>query len=288
MPTFKCLVVDDSRAIQSIIKRALEKSDQAQFELRMASSGDEALSVIEGWSPDLILTDWHMPGMTGLELVQTVRQLGLSSVKVGFVTTEKSEKHIEEALGNGASFLVSKPFDSADLCLNVHKALGLAGVEPQAPPVADDAITRLLSQSMVFCEVTPTDPVPIERLVPPYVFAVYSAAGSKAVDGVCLLNLNAAAFIGGSLSGVPESGIHRAISDRQISKDVLESSQMFLSDIAALLGGDKKLKMSSCHLVQKPFEKLYELMRNNYNRADFAVSCKGFEGLDGFISVLVA
>jgi CheY-like chemotaxis protein len=70
----KFLIVDDSRAVQTIIKRILENTGYREIELRTALNGDEALAILEGWQPDLVLTDWHMPGMTGLELLQTIRQ----------------------------------------------------------------------------------------------------------------------------------------------------------------------------------------------------------------------
>jgi CheY-like chemotaxis protein len=56
----KFLIVDDSRAVQTIIKRILENTGYREIELRTALNGDEALAILEGWQPDLVLTDWHM------------------------------------------------------------------------------------------------------------------------------------------------------------------------------------------------------------------------------------
>ncbi|HCV75646.1 MAG TPA: response regulator, partial [Pseudomonas sp.] len=62
----KFLVVDDSRAVQTIIKRILANTGYRDIELRVASTGEEAVALLESWTPNLVLTDWHMPGMTGL------------------------------------------------------------------------------------------------------------------------------------------------------------------------------------------------------------------------------
>ncbi|OHC28218.1 MAG: hypothetical protein A2Y50_09475 [Pseudomonadales bacterium RIFCSPLOWO2_12_59_9] len=299
------LIVDDSRAVQTIIRRILEKIGYRDIELKTALNGDEALATLETWKPDLILTDWHMPGMTGLELLQTIRQLGMHDIKVGFVTTESSARHIEEAVRNGAAFVVTKPFNTEILTQAVLSVLqdadSLEGAietaaEPNtssvktatASPTSAAEIARLLSLSSIICKVESIEPVPIDRIKLPYVFGVYSSAGSKAVDAVCLMDLNAAAMIGGALSNLSAAEVKTAISSLTLNRDIFENSKSFLSDLAEMISrsGEKRLALSSCHLVQKPFEKLYELMRNNYGRADFSISFAAYG--DGFITILLS
>jgi len=79
----KILIVDDSRAMQAIVRRSVLASGFGDVEVSAAASGAEALERLDGFTPDLILTDWHMPGMTGLEMVQNMRQLGLTNTIVG-------------------------------------------------------------------------------------------------------------------------------------------------------------------------------------------------------------
>ena len=299
------LIVDDSRAVQTIIRRILEKIGYRNIELKTALNGDEALATLESWQPDLVLTDWHMPGMTGLELLQTIRQLGMHDIKVGFVTTESSARHIEEAVRNGAAFVVTKPFNNEVLTQAVLSVLqdadGLEeAIETSPEPststpkstknitTSAEEIARLLSLSSIICKVESIQPVPIDRIKLPYVFGVYSSAGSKAVDAICLMDLNAAAMIGGALSNLSPAEVKAAISSLTLSRDIFENSKSFLSDLADMIArsGDKRLSLSSCHLVQKPFEKLYELMRNNYGRADFSVSFSAYG--DGFITILLS
>ena len=63
------IVVDDSRAIQAIICRAITGAGYHKDSVHAVSSGLEALALLGELQPDLIITDWHMPGISGLELV---------------------------------------------------------------------------------------------------------------------------------------------------------------------------------------------------------------------------
>ncbi|MBI3368929.1 MAG: response regulator [Burkholderiales bacterium] len=104
------MVVDDSRAILAIIRRVIQESGYADVDVRTAGDGEEALALLPQFEPDLMITDWHMPRVSGLELLQTLRQLGRTQMKVGFVTTESSPSMLEQARTNGAAFIVHKPF----------------------------------------------------------------------------------------------------------------------------------------------------------------------------------
>lgn len=104
----KVLVVDDSKAMRMLVLRALR---QAGFEIEAteANDGTEAVAALAQERPDLILSDWNMPNMSGIELLREVRALGLD-VPFGFVTSETTGKMREEALLAGATFLLGKPF----------------------------------------------------------------------------------------------------------------------------------------------------------------------------------
>lgn len=299
----KFLIVDDSRAVQTIIKRILEKTGYQEIELKTALNGDEALEILEQWQPDLILTDWHMPGMTGLELLQTIRQLGMTEVKVGFVTTESSAKHLEEAYRNGASFVVNKPFNTEELQQAVLSVLqdeieaetAIAEAEipaqhsgPLRQAIESGEIASLLSLSSIACSVEKIAPVPISRVKLPYVIGIYSTPGSKSLEAVCLMDINAACMLGGAMAKQPSAEVKAAIAAMTLKKDIYENCASFLSDLAGMIsrGGGKQVTLISSHLVQKPFEKLFDLMRNNDGRADFSLSFPGYG--DGFISILLS
>jgi len=105
----KILIVDDSTAMRMIVKKTLRLAGFEHHEIIEADDGQKALAVIKASRPDLVLSDWNMPNMTGLQLLES---LGKDGVKVtfGFVTTEASEEMLAKALGAGAKFLISKPF----------------------------------------------------------------------------------------------------------------------------------------------------------------------------------
>lgn len=120
----KALVVDDSRAVRMILGRTLK---ELGFEVREAANGKEALDVIgvEGAAVKLVLADWNMPEMNGMDLLKRLRQdPQLSSLVVVMVTTETEMDQMAAALEAGANEYVMKPFTKDIL---VEK-LELAGV----------------------------------------------------------------------------------------------------------------------------------------------------------------
>jgi two-component system chemotaxis response regulator CheY len=102
------LVVDDSKAMRGIVMRAVR---QAGYEATFleATNGLEALRAIRTAPPALVMADWHMPEMTGIELLHALRAEG-SEVKVGFVTSESDPRMRDVAFQAGAAFMLSKPF----------------------------------------------------------------------------------------------------------------------------------------------------------------------------------
>lgn len=109
----KILVVDDSKAMRMIVRRHLEQSGVGGLEISEACSGVEALAAVRASEPDLVLSDWNMPEMNGIELLQALRAEGCQ-VRFGFVTSE-SQAHIkDQALDAGAMFVIVKPFTAED------------------------------------------------------------------------------------------------------------------------------------------------------------------------------
>jgi two-component system, chemotaxis family, chemotaxis protein CheY len=122
----KALVVDDSKAIRMILAKTLR---ELGFEVREAANGREALEVMaaERNSVQLVLADWNMPEINGLELLKQLRQdAALSSLVVVMVTTETELDQMSLALEAGANEYVMKPFTKEIL---VEK-LELVGVRP--------------------------------------------------------------------------------------------------------------------------------------------------------------
>jgi two-component system chemotaxis response regulator CheY len=107
----KILIVDDSKAMRMIIRRQLNEIGLGDAEYIEASNGQEGIAAIKEHTPDLVLSDWNMPVMNGIEMLEAINQEGLS-VKLGFVTSESQASFKERAMDAGAMFLISKPFNA--------------------------------------------------------------------------------------------------------------------------------------------------------------------------------
>jgi len=106
----KAMVVDDSKAIRMILSKTLM---EVGYEVCEAANGSEALSVFEREKTgiSLVLVDWNMPQMNGLEFVKKLRSdPRYSSVILMMVTTETQVEQMVQALEAGANEYVMKPF----------------------------------------------------------------------------------------------------------------------------------------------------------------------------------
>ena len=105
----KILVTDDSRVMRQIVIRTLRQAGYDDHEVIQAEDGRQTLQLVGSEKPDLILPDWNMPEMTGIECLEELRASG-SQVPFGFVTSEGSPEMREKAANAGALFLIAKPF----------------------------------------------------------------------------------------------------------------------------------------------------------------------------------
>ena len=122
-PVKTCLVVDDSRVIRKVSRRILE---ELGFEVAEASEGVEAMAWCTAVMPDLILLDWQMPVMDGMQFLKRLRAApGGDAPKVVFCTVENDLERIREALDAGADEYIMKPFDGSIVAGKVD-LLGLA------------------------------------------------------------------------------------------------------------------------------------------------------------------
>ena len=108
-----CLVVDDSKVIRKVARHILEIM---QFNVEEASDGQEALKHCQNSTPDVILLDWNMPVMSGMDFLRAYRStITTPCAKVIFCTTENGIDHIQAAIAAGADEYVMKPFDRETL-----------------------------------------------------------------------------------------------------------------------------------------------------------------------------
>jgi two-component system chemotaxis response regulator CheY len=120
----KILVVDDSNAMRALIRRILRGSRYDGAVIHEARNGREALEKILAGRPDIVLANWNMPEISGIELLEQLKRDGVR-VKFGFITSDESEENRARALAAGACFLLAKPFARGDLRRAVNEAVGL-------------------------------------------------------------------------------------------------------------------------------------------------------------------
>jgi two-component system phosphate regulon response regulator PhoB len=107
------LVVDDDSATQTIVCELLRSSGICPDS---AGSAEEALALLESTPADLIVLDWSLPGMTGVELCQMLRQNDrLAALPVLFLTAHSASEDLVHAFEAGADDFVSKPFRAPEL-----------------------------------------------------------------------------------------------------------------------------------------------------------------------------
>jgi two-component system chemotaxis response regulator CheY len=124
--TRKALIVDDSKTTRMILAKIMR---ELGYEICEAVNGKDALRVIESEKAavTLVLADWNMPEMNGLDLVKQLRlNPDFTSLKVIMVTTETEADHIVSALEAGANEYVMKPFTKDIL----REKLELVGILP--------------------------------------------------------------------------------------------------------------------------------------------------------------
>jgi two-component system, chemotaxis family, chemotaxis protein CheY len=121
----QALVVDDSRAMRSILARLMTNLG---FEVAQAGDGQDALDQLEaGLRPDVALVDWNMPVMDGLTFIKSVRARDeFRDMSLMMVTTESEHTNIVRALAAGAHEYVIKPFSDEV----ISEKLALLGLVP--------------------------------------------------------------------------------------------------------------------------------------------------------------
>lgn len=116
----KILLVDDSKTMRSIQKSVLSQLGYTKIE--EACDGQDALSKVGAFKPDLMLVDWNMPNMDGLTFVKAFRQND-KATPIIMVTTESEKSRVIEAIKAGVNNYVVKPFTPEALSQRITETL---------------------------------------------------------------------------------------------------------------------------------------------------------------------
>lgn len=276
------LIVDDSKAMRKIMQKTLRSAGYTDHEYRESADGREALAVVREWQPDLILSDWHMPEMTGLELVKALRAQGCKT-KIGLVTTERSEERIGEAVGAGAAFVVTKPFTVESLQKEVMQALN--GAAPLAPgsgtrwlpevSLVQDTLAKLFS-----LEVAVKVEAPGPLAVMPFVVAMYSNGETARLDRLGVCDFNAGCYLGSALTQVHPSVSFQAFRSKEMPRELLDNMHEVMNVCTRFFyheGVYAEAVLRAFHLITQPNAKLSRLMEDpGLPRLDLSIQVEGY------------
>lgn len=280
----RVLIVDDSKATLEIVRRALEKYRYRRLYIKKASAAIEALSLIGSWHPHIVLTDWHMPDMTGLMLVQEIEKRKLN-IQVGMITTVDDKEEINSAERAGAKFVLSKPFEDADLHKKIKpmvRQLEQSEIVPNQSVAKDELALPKLSQleksfqrsinqnlRMSTIKVQAFDESKL-----PCLMAVFEDSINKKPKVVALLDVYMICICAKRNKKITDAQLHAAVHQNAVSKEMVDACHEVL-DKAAIAFVDrhtrKSLSLKNVSFVPDHFAKL-EVMyaKDAKKREDFS------------------
>lgn len=119
----KVLVVDDSSVMRKIIIQTLASVDVPKESVLEAGDGADAVNIASKEELSLILMDWNMPGMLGIDAVENIRKSG-NTTPIIMVTTEGEKANVVRAIQAGANNYVIKPFEPTSLIEKIEPFIG--------------------------------------------------------------------------------------------------------------------------------------------------------------------
>lgn len=285
------LIVDDSKAMRMIVRKTLRQAGFGAHNFFMAGDGLEALEIVKTTPMHLILSDWNMPNMNGIELLKALRD-AKSRVVFGFVTTEGTPDMRAKAMATGAQFVIVKPFTAEqfeETLVSVFKSGGasydpgdqqsivlgkeLNGVlVPTAESVAT-LLTAVLSRKVEAVEwkkgVDLTDKVCVGLF----------ESDERGHECVCVTDLPLAAFTGGALTMIHAESIQTELKTMQLSQALKDSIGEMFNVFARLfnLPSGRRLKLAEVAIVPSSFSPTVQAyLENPKEIAQMVVNVPGY------------
>jgi two-component system, cell cycle response regulator len=129
MDNFKVLIVDDSPVYRKLLEQQIFGMESCS--ILVARSGQEAIEIFETQRPSLVITDWVMPDLTGIELCQKIRAAGHDYTYIIILTSNAEKKDIVKGFSAGADDYLTKPFDQDELLARIRVGMRLVDLQRQ-------------------------------------------------------------------------------------------------------------------------------------------------------------
>lgn len=158
--TTRVLVVEDETALATLLTYNLE---QAGFAVTVAETGEDAITALEEQPPDLVLLDWMLPHVSGIELCRRIRRAkATAELPIIMLTARSEEADRIRGLDTGADDYVTKPFSPAELIARIKALLRRARPELSADMLSAGEIVMDLAAHRVHVSQTEVELGPTE------------------------------------------------------------------------------------------------------------------------------
>ncbi|MGH1355171.1 MAG: PP2C family protein-serine/threonine phosphatase [Thalassovita sp.] len=189
------LVVDDSRLQRRILVASLARWG---YNVQEAGSAEEALEICESTPPDLVLSDWMMPGMDGLEFCQTFRKMSRESYGYFILLTSKTEKEaVAKGLDCGADDFLTKPVNATELRARINAGERILRMERELTE-KNSLVGKTLAKLQSLYDALDSDLIEAKKLQQSLVRDRFKDFGAAQVS----LLLRSSGHVGGDLVGM--------------------------------------------------------------------------------------
>ncbi len=259
MSGFKVLIVDDSPVYRKLVEHALSQDFSAVL---FATSGHQALEIFARERPEIVITDWLMPDLTGIDLCQRIRGGIQSSYTYVIILTSNAEKeNVVRGLSAGADDYLTKPFHAAELLARVRVGQRLIDLHRQI-----ETKNRLLEELALTDALTG---LPNRRAIETWALRQLSGAARHGFPfWVVMIDLD-------HFKQVNDAHGHDA-GDMVLRRfaEILRSNTRF-SDISGRIGGEEFLQVLT-HADESGIPLVLERIRSNFEAEKFLVSDSEF------------
>lgn len=252
----KILIVDDSKAMRLLITRALKELGLGASVFLEAPDGNQALKKVEEAQPDLIFCDFNMPGMSGMEVLQTLRAREIGT-RFGFVTSEASDELRRESEKHGAQFVITKPFTAAHINLALMPVLVDLGCRTMAPEdaalagysKAADGFPKALDVAGFLKGLLPKPVIasPIRAaavsLAGGEVIAEFEQASDGSLIACAVCDLACAVRLGAALTLIPAGAVADAMKASLVDPGIVENLREVMNVMSRLFEGENSARV---------------------------------------------